>query len=234
MQPNNTPNRGRFFILVIAFFVLMFGLILFLLLRNDGSYIDDYPQDGRISAYSNQANILEGQDLLQKLEGVSRFEKLSEDLFVFAKNQYEKYQVDEPVQIGFLIEEPAQLSDGGKITFKGRFGATENTISVSVALKKHGQITTSITDEATGNNIDPELPSNTPRKQYIGSLPIIEDTYAIDYSAAKDIFVINQYEEGLDIKKVTAEIANNIGVESLSKEDYRLIVPSWILGGIEE
>ena len=94
------------------------------------------------------------------------------------------------------------------------------------------KIKTSIRDTATDLNIDQALPSNTNRNIFIGSLPVYEETFNIEYDQAESSFIsfLDAYTpEELDAAydSAAALFFEGLGINSLSQEDIQIIRPDF-------
>jgi hypothetical protein len=184
--------------------------------------IDTLPEDGSSADYSVQARIIEGDELYKKLDGGLRYDQLSKDLLVFAKKQYPEYASPDKV-VGFDPDDTIS-SDGDIVKINGKFGSSNNTIYIEITKLKNFRIRTSITDQKTRANIDPELPSNSKRNQLIAGLPLSTEFYTVDYKPDQDSFLLTIYSRDRTIVDASvAELATKLGATDLSKERVSII-----------
>lgn len=176
----------------------------------------DTPDEGSSIDYSTQVRMVNGKDLLYAIGGVRPYDFLGKDLFTFGKVGYTKYKSGGV--IGFEVTSNLK-EDGNTINFSGRFGATDNKIDVTVKTLKNDRIHTSITDTVTKLNIDDELPSNTIRNQFIGSLPLNDKRYSIEYMRSKDSFLINIFNSKENLKLAEQALMDGLEIKSLESEN---------------
>lgn len=199
-------NR-KVLIAVVGFALLLFVGIL-TSLSGSGTNPDDAPEDPSIREYSKYANVVGStKTLLENLGGVVQYDMLSMDLHYFGRVNYDKYKKDSSTIVGFSLGDNITKKDS-IITLEGNYGASNNDISVVIELLPNKRIKTSITDTATGNNTDTQLPSNSKFNQFISKLPIVQNQYTIEYSPKKDDVVVvlgdrnpTLYQQALDYIK---------------------------------
>jgi len=176
--------------------------------------IDILPEESSEIDYGSQARIIDGEELFDSLGGPEPYDSLSKDLFVFAKTAYPEYKNNDTKVVGFKLtsEISITLED---ISFKGKYGSSNNDIVVRVKLLKNKRIKTTITDKKTALNVDSSLPSNTSRNQFIGTLPILNDNFSIEYNEADDKFLLSLFSEDSSILDSSIEEASKIITTSL-------------------
>jgi hypothetical protein len=186
--------------------------------------IDGPPPESSEIDYSNQAKIVDGEELFDLIGGPDAYDYFSKDLQLFAKTAYPEYK-DEPTKIiGFKINSVLK-KEGDTIIFDGRFGSVENRIDARIQLLKNNRIKTSLTDVKTKLNIDSELPSNNKRDQFIGGLPLITGAFEIEYLGSSDSFLLTIYD---GVSKPAAEkaLTDGLGISDLSAESYNTFIPT--------
>lgn len=186
----------------------------------------DEPAEGSDADYSTMSNVQNGEDLVQQLGSLEAYDALSQDLHTFGKTAFPAYSEDEQKVVGFEVTSKIN-KDRERVSFEGKYGSTKNTIRVQVTLLKNFRITSSITDTKTKLNIDSQLPSNSKTNQYVGSLPLQTNSYAIDFSTSDEYFALTIYD-GTAATEAAAKKAlqDGTGVTDLSTINYRVIIPS--------
>ena len=179
--------------------------------------IDFIPIEGEDVDYSSQVNLVADENLVSALGGVAEQDRLSSDLYVFAKTAYSKYSDFGQNVIGFKTSKI--VSEDGEVMIEGRFGATKNKILVVVKPLNHSMINSSITDSETELNIDSMLPSNTKRNQFIGTLPIEKPNYVIEYVEETDDFTVNIFNGAQSSEEVNLVLKEGLGTDNLESED---------------
>ncbi len=222
MQPTE-PKSNRKRLIIFALVALI--VITFLAILGRREKIDTPPEEGTAADYTTQARVIGGEELFVELEGDARYDSFIEDLFVFGEKNYEEYKNSDKV-IGFKLDDKPKR-EGEELVFTGKYGSSGNTISIRLQKLPNSRLKTQITDTKSGVNIDAELPSNSPRNQYIATLPVQSATYAISYHLAQDSFIIDLYD-GSTASRTAAEAALAAGLKQpdLSKETVRIVKPT--------
>lgn len=222
-------NKKRKYALVVMAVVLVVLVAMFV---NRGSGIDVAPEEGSSTDYSAQARIVGGEELIKQLGGVGQYDSLGADLLVFGRKSFSEYR-DHPTKVvGFELTSKNITKKDNKVEFEGRYGANKHKIAVVVTPLKNGRIHASITDKKTNTNIDAQLPSNTARDQFIGTLPVQKDVYSVSYVPATDSFLITLFEDG-PANQAAAEkfLVTALTTNDLSQEKYQIVIPASAGGG---
>lgn len=194
---NMSPNRKPLIIVVVGL-LLMFALI-GLYGGKRGVNPDTAPEDPSISEYSKYANIEDPTKLLvEKLGGIVQYDMLSSDLRYFGSVNYDKYRKNTSTIVGFLIKGDITKKDS-VVELNGVYGASSNKIKVTVQLLANKRLKTSITDTATGANVDSQLNSNSQFNDFISKLPVSNNGYTIEYSSPKNKVVVRLNDRNPDL-----------------------------------
>ncbi len=146
---------------------------------------------------------------------------LREDLAYFARNYYKKYYPNPELVVKFLVTKDSVDSSGAKV-INGHFSLVKDDTTILMTTLNNNRIKTSIKTGRTSANIDSELPSNSVRNQLIGTLPIEENGYSINYLGTLDKFYIGLNDgdssatEAAAIKKLT----ESLKVTQLAATEY--------------
>ncbi len=196
-----TEKYRNFIVVVILIALLTFTLGVFVFTRSEEPI--DVIYEGS-SLEKNQVSIKDGEEIFREVGGFEAYDRISEELYVFAKSAYEKYSHEAFPVIGFAVSDVDTSED---IKFSGNFGANNNSIEVVVKQLKSDRINISITDLKTDLNIDEFLNANNQRNSFIGSTPIETEGYVIEYLEDQDIFTVNvfnnsdNYNEAIEFMK---------------------------------
>lgn len=210
-------NQSKNKLIVVIALIIIFMSVGFLIFSRSNS--SEVSIEGQNIDPSQQAAISNGEALAQTLGSLEKFERLSEDLYVFAKAAY---PVNSLPFVGFVAGDEINNNEG-VISFRGVYEPIGKEVDISVRILKNDRISVSITDLASELNIDSFLPSNTKRNQFIGTLPASTDTYSVDYDPKDNGFIISIYaydRTSLDAAYDNAEnyIKTGLGVENLNYE----------------
>lgn len=216
-------------VLISLGLVMLVGL--FFALSGRGVNPDIAPEDPSIREYTKYANMIgPTKTLLENIGGVVQYDMLSMDLHYFGRVSFDKYKKDASAIVGFSVGEDISKSDS-IVTFSGKYGASNNNVSVKVELLPNKRLKTSITDTKTGENVDAQLPSNSKFNQFIAKLPITQNQYSIEYSPKKDNVVVvlgdrnpNLYQQALDY------IASQVDDGSLEQKKITALFPPSTFG----
>lgn len=165
--------------------VLLLSLVSVLMVVYFGKEnIDMAPkEEGSIQLdYSKSVNLVDGEEVLNKLGNYIAYDKLREDLHYFAKDHYEVYKTNANKVVGFKVNSKSVKQNDNKLEFKGNYGSVTQDINVSIEILNNNNIKVSITDSKDKYNIDDKLPSNSKVEQFIGSLPYISTEFSVSYS----------------------------------------------------
>jgi len=214
------PTKQRKLVIILLAVFVVVGLFLIFLPRNT---IDAPPEESTSENYLDSARIVNPGDLAEKMEGLLAYDNLRQDMRVFAKKQYGKYK--DKQLVGFEIKGDIKKA-GKKISFEGRYGASKNLVSVTATLLNYQRVSASITDQVTKANIDKELPSNSKREQFIGTLPLATPAYSIDYVETTGSFRATN-NDGTDEVKAAIEtvLLSSTGAASLKDIQYSIFIP---------
>lgn len=200
---------SRIFILAMAV-VVVFAYIYFALAAGKSkTYEIRTGDDGNRSG--GEAYMLKG-DLPYSPTGNYNAEHfLRQDLAYFARNYYKKYYPNPELVVKFLVTKDSIDSSGAKV-INGNFSLVKDNTTIVMTTLNNNRIKTSIKTGRTSANIDSELPSNSVRNQLIGTLPIEENGYSINYIGTLDKFYIGLNDgessatEAAAIKKLTESL----------------------------
>lgn len=209
--------------IVGALFVV--GLV-FSAFRNSSTDIDTYPEEGSSQDYTTHARIVEKKPkLFTALGGDTRYDSLSQDLYSFGKTAYAKYKENSVDVIGFSVDGDIEQK-GEVISFKGNYGASENSVNVVVEKLPNLRIKLSITDTKTNLNIDTSLRSNSKMNTYIATLPKTYDGFSVEYSRVSDKVFINLFERDPTLLTVAySEIKKIVDDGSFSEARFQVTFP---------
>jgi hypothetical protein len=182
--------------------------------------IDVLPDEATSLDVSSQAYVQGFERELIEAVGVITKNELAENLFYFAKTGYKKYS-NSDVPVGFLVESLEKKEN--RIEISGRFGASKNKIKINGDILKNGKLYLSIVDTKTSLSFNASLPANSKRNQFIGKLPIEQETYYILYDQIKDSF-IGGSNFALGIIEVEKVIKESLGIADVS-EDEIVVIP---------
>lgn len=207
------------FVIGVVFILSMSLLFVF---SDRGNKVDVLPEEGTATDYSQQARIVNGTNLFTDLGGGDRYDSFTKDLHVFGRSSYKGYE-DSSKVVGFTVEGEIK-KEGETLSFGGKYGSSKNLIRITLKLLKNNRLQTSITDSKTAKNIDSQLPSNSLRNQFISTLPISNEAYAVDYADSTDGFVITVYD-GDGETRVNAEkyLITSLKITDLSDENYSVV-----------
>lgn len=202
-------NLIMFFITMVAGAAIFFGISF----TSNSNTIDNAPYEGENPNSDERVVLSNGDELFDILQNTQSLDRFTSELYRFAKVAYLPYE-SKKQPMGFEISSLER--DLEKIIISGRYGQVKNIIQVSVIKLNDGQISISITDSKTGLNFDSYLPSNQPKNQLIGALPIDETGYSIRYLKDKDVFFVNVFNDPNNFS-----IAENIIRDSLGEDLFR-------------
>jgi hypothetical protein len=211
----NQKNRT----VIIVMFVLAFltvGIIIATLGLSEKNTVDQFPEDGLNIDITSQASIVSSEELPIDMGGVAAFENLSRDLYAFGSIAYEPYINKTTEVIGFRVDNTTK--EANTLQIEGKFGSSNNPISITVKLLQNDRITTSITDKKTDLNIDSLLPSNSQINQFIGTLPYDNGNYVVNYVDEDNFFSVNIVGEGVIDADIYSFIEKSVGTENFNRE----------------
>lgn len=217
MNPNfksyQQPSNRTFFIKIsmIVVSVVLFFVLIFVF-AGSSQDIDQYPEEGSAVDYSKLARIINGEELVQKIGGLTQYEQLAQDLRFFALKRYPTYQEKEV--IGFEITSPVEVQDN-TLSFEGRYGSGDSDVKVDVTKLNNERIKSSILD-SSGINLDSELPSASAYNQFLASLPVARENFTYSYlqgDITKDVLVTMQMFDRSLIDQALDEISTLSGDE---------------------
>jgi len=168
----------------------------------------------------SEALLLKDKQYFTPTPDVNHDHFIRKDLAYFARKNYKEYDQKTNPQVIFNVSKSTTDKDGA-ITFVGKFELVKDEFSVSVKLLQNDRIKSSIKNLKTGKIADSDLPSNTPRNQLIGRLPITSDNYDIGYLPALDkfdIIIVDHSNATLD--EAVKVIATALNVKDLDKKEY--------------
>ena len=132
-------NRRLYIVYIVVAYLLIASVFMVL---DNREHIDSMPEEATGINFTQEANILGGEVLPQKLGSLDAYVELSEDLRTFAKKTIPEYKKDVKV-IGFKVNSDIDSTDN-TITFRGRFGAIEDIIDVKITKLKNKKIKLSV------------------------------------------------------------------------------------------
>lgn len=210
-------------ILVLALAVLVVVALLASQSRTDNG-IDAKPE-GVDTDFSSHANIVDGEELLEQLGSLDSFDLLARDLHHFAQATYYTYKSDPNRVVGFRITSPVEVQ-AEKLLLHGHFGSSRNEIAVIIKKLNNNRIVTSITDTETGFNADETLPSNSKLNRFLGSLPITNDQYSINFVSSLEL-EIAIYSNDPEIYDAAYKVVeDSVGKEEADKINLTVSLPS--------
>jgi hypothetical protein len=211
-------NNNRLRIVIACVTLLALGLLVFITFDlNDSSSLDNFPEEGTNIDLSSEAYLVSSEDLLKELGSIASLKNYSRDVFIFGKTAYKNYAEYATDLMGFEITKVEKKNNELLIT--GRYGSSSNTISSTVIPLNHGRLKVSITDTKTSLNIDKLLPSNSDLQQFIGTLPIRNTNYEIDYFSDSDSFFINVFNTPNGNTEAEQVIKSAVGEEVFNSLD---------------
>jgi len=223
----NQRGASRTLNLVI---ILVVGLALILVgyySRTDrglSSSVEYTPADG-------PAILRDSASLYKLINNDKQYAALSNDLAVFGRKTIEKYKSGKVKDVNFRVTNTA-TKNGAETTFEGKYDESKDTMSVSVKKLNNSKIQTKIKNKKTNGSIDNQLPSNSKRNQFIGSLPLKKNNYSISYLEASDGFFITINEGNTETTKseALAVLRSSLGLTTLADEN--LSIASWGPNGV--
>lgn len=216
-------SRQRIILIIIVLAGALLGLLILLFSSDDG--IDRIPEDAyALDAYLDKAIISDDSgELFRALGSLDRLDFMAADLYVFAKANYAKYIFQDAPIIGFKLNSVEK--NNTEVRFTGRFGASSDSIKVTANLTSKDRLVSVIEDTALGITFKDELPSNSARNIYIGSMPVNGNGYTIDYDNTSTAFTIYVYNNpdnyyvaldairaGLRVNDLSTEKINQLGL----------------------
>jgi hypothetical protein len=207
-------QRKNIILFAVSLLMLLFVLSIFSVLGGTNK-IDNAPIEG-LNPNSEQRVILtNGEELMKALQNSQTLDRFSSDLYVFGKAAYSAYD-NSAQSMGFLIESVSRENDS--IVVQGRFGQSANKIVSKIIKLNNTQLSLGILDTSTGLNIDAFLPSNRPKNQLIGALPIDATGYTISYLSERDEFVINTFNNESNYNIAVKIIRDALGEELFNQQ----------------
>jgi hypothetical protein len=218
----NTSERGFSKAFIIAGLVV-FCLIAFIVGQNI-SADKGLAKTTEYTPSDAPAVMNDSEDLYRLIDNDEQFTALREDLGVFGRKNIKNYKSNKVVDVIFGVKNKATKKDN-KISFEGKYEESKNTIAIVLTKLDNDRAYVSITDKKTKISIDSELPSNSKRNQFIGSLPLKKDTYSISYLKATDEFFIAINSGDLATVETAAltELKSQLGVKSLQTENVTTV-----------
>jgi len=169
----------------------------------------------------NGPAIMNNSEEVYRLVDDTQFSQLRTDLAYFARDTMETYKSGKTVDVIFVVGKSI-TKNNQNISFEGKFKESKDTISVSITREGKSRIKSTILNKKSRVSIDNKLPSNSKRNQYIATLPIDNDDYAIEYDTASDSFVITIYTIS-DTVNPTARLMESLGLKNLEEEKVNII-----------
>lgn len=207
------PKTGVFFGIFVV--TLSFLFLFFSFRGGNINDIDSTPYENENPNNSHMAIISDGDKLFDALGNAVSYDFVSSDLYLFAKTAYLKYS-DEKQPLGFRVESVDQKD--GVIYVAGRFGATNNKIRAVIEKINKNRIKLQITDEKTKLNIDSLLDSNSSKNQFIGTLPLDEKGFTINYLDDQDTFLVNVFNSSENYEKAVNLMKTTLGEDIFSQQ----------------
>ena len=166
----------------------------------------------------------DSEDLYRLIDNDGQFTALREDLGVFGRKNVKNYKSNKVTDVIFSIKNKATSKDN-KISVEGKYKESKDTIAITLTKLNNDRAYVSITDKKTKISIDSELPSNSKRNQFIGSLPLKKDNYSISYLKATDEFFVAINSGDLATVEATAliELKSRLGISSLQTENVTIV-----------
>ncbi|MEI7522540.1 MAG: hypothetical protein WCJ86_03665 [Candidatus Saccharibacteria bacterium] len=150
---------------------------------------------------------------------------LDEDLAYFARHSYKEYNPKTNPQVIFDVASKTNV-DTNKIKLVGKFRLTKEEVTVAVEIANYGRINSSIIATKTKRTLDAELPSNNPRDQFIGKLPVYGGSFIIDYNPMTDMIYSNLYSQSAASKTEALNMLKaGLKKEILSDSEYSISYP---------
>lgn len=210
--------------------VILITLVLFIIGSLFLGRSEDIGTGNEFSPPDGPALLNNSANLYKTMETDGQYTRLTNNLAFFARNYLDEYKRKEYSDILFTVK-GAVKKTANLVSFEGTFEASSKNVAVELELLKYEQI--KITVSYNKNVYFDDLPANSRKNQFIATLPINENDYIIDYSTSSNKFSISLF----DTTETTRENALSRIIENtgeLKENEYYTIIPSWVLGGIEE
>lgn len=177
------------------------------------------------------AVIVNSQELFKELDSEHQFNSIRNDLTYFANKHIDKYKNGD-TEINFIISDLNKKDDF--IFIEGKYSKSKNKILLKIKELNFGKVSITIEDSKSRTKETSNLPSNSIRNQYIGSLPYkSSDGYTISYTESDDSFYISineGYDTAMISKVALSQIISQLDVDSLDNEKYKIAY--WDSSGI--
>lgn len=149
---------------------------------------------------------------------------LRADLAYFARKTINDYKSGKVKSVVFNLKDKESINDT-TTSFEGVYEKSKDAISISYNSLNNGKIHTSIINKKTKISFDNELPSNTKRNQFIGTLPIQNADYSIAYLKDTEgyFITITSISINTTLNTALAQLRNGLGVSKLNKENISII-----------
>lgn len=175
--------------------------------------------------YEIHTNIIGGKELARAIESRGDMEVVSRDMNVFGRKAYDAYKNNPKKPVGFKITSDITVADN-TISFGGRYGSSENKVSVSIKLLNNRRMELSITDTATDFNIDSELSANSKVNRFVGGLPVAGDGYNITFVKGNTINIGLYFRDPELFKRARQYIVEAIGEDGIQQLEITRSFPS--------
>jgi hypothetical protein len=218
----NKNQKGATRIYLLAA-IIAATIVLFIIgtIRNSdnrvGTGVEYTPSDG-------PAIMNESEDLYRLINNDSQFNYLKEDLAYFGRATIDDYTSGKEPGVIFVVDKNAR-KNGEQITFEGKFEKSKDTIVVTITKLHNGRIKSSVVNKKTNKNLDAELPSNSKRNQYVGSLPLAKDGFTVGFLEKSDEFFITLDGVSVSTEQSAAisELTTVLGIQDLSNENVTFV-----------
>lgn len=168
------------------------------------------------------ATLLNSERIYSELE-INQYEQLRADLTNYARN----YKGVIEQSVGYEVIGRVSI-DADYLFFSVKsMNKPSHEIDVGLQKKPQQRIKLSFTDiDSKTAEFDASLLSNSKRNEFIGTLPINETSYSIEYSQESGKFVLILYERSPAIvDTLVGLLKEKTEEETIDETDYDLIVP---------
>lgn len=148
---------------------------------------------------------------------------LKKDLAFFARSNYSEYSNDDRIPVEFIVE---SIEQGNQQKITGKFEKLKNDIEFTVEARRNSRIKLSITDVATGKNIDSQLLSNSAENQFIGTLPVVGSSYTINYEPPNFVSISASFRDPNIFTEAQNKIKSLVGEEVYSQLNISISYPT--------
>ena len=215
IQRLKNPNV-RTALIVVGFL----GLAILLILAND-TIRRGSDNASEFTPTDSPAVLVNGEELYTQIDDGYQFDNLRKDLATYGRSTIDKYKSGNVTEVVFEITNDS-TKDGDDISFEGKYEESGDLIGVELTKLPNSRLKLSITNRATGTNINNSLSSNTKRNQFAATLPIDKDDYSIEFYVPSESFVIKLYDPETE-GNARQIIITGLGTSDLSGEAISVV-----------